>query len=391
MTTKLFTAKAYLYARWLTYCLFLSLPFTRILSGLNLVVIIFIAWIFLFFHWNRKLLPTSLIWFTVIANCYFILSFFNIFPKIWTVEFEISAIPQQALFAYSMLPMFYLFFTFIVYFLHSDLRLKKLLKIILAFVVYNKCVDALLDGFEFDFFFSIAGLGNISALAILGFSLAISSSHSVKEKTIYILFFLLASVNSPFSQNIVFAFMFLWILFVPKYSIQIIGLFIFSTVLVYGAFLNDPMTVHFIDQNLTVRLVLIKDAIDGFLQSNTIGVGFGTESIQNYYPLFKNPVFQNEDEAGFLHITVHNSFATIAYRLGIAGFTAFIFFLYATLKCISDCRVNKSVASILFLCFYIVCFQNPALESYIYMIGVFLMFGSIWALNYVELLSSDRD
>jgi len=292
LTTELFSDKAYLYARWLTYCLFLSLPFTRMVSGLNLVVITFIAWIFLIFHWNRKLLPTSLIWFTVIANCYFLLSFFNIFPKIWTTEFEIRAIPQQALFAYSMLPMFYLFFTFMVYFLHSDLRLKKLLKIILAFVVYNKGVDALLDGFEFDFFFSIAGLGNISALAILGFSLAIASSHSVKEKTIYILFFILASVNSPFAQNIVFAFMFLWILFVPKYSIQIIGLFIFSTVLVYGAFLNDPMAVHFIDQNLTVRLVLIKDAIDGFLQSNTIGVGFGTESIQNYYPLFKNPVFQ---------------------------------------------------------------------------------------------------
>ena len=208
LTNTFFSGKAYIYARWLTFFLFLSLPFTRMLSGLNLVGITLIAWVFLVFHWNRKLIPTSLIYFTVIANFYTILSFFHIFPSIWTTEFEVQAIPQQALFAYSILPLFYLFFTVLTYYLHSEERLYKLLKILLLVVLYNKIIQFVLGGFDFQIFFSLAGLGNTSALAILGFALIIALKEHSNKKHAYMGGFVLLSILSPYAQNIVFALLF---------------------------------------------------------------------------------------------------------------------------------------------------------------------------------------
>ena len=384
MTTEFFSEKAYMYARWLTYCLMLSLPFTRILSGLNLVGITIIAWVFLLFHWDRKLIPKSLMYFTVIANCYFVLSFFKVFPQIWTTEFEVKAIPQQAFFVYSMLPIFYLFFTFIVYHLHSKQRLNQLFKLLVIVVIYSKIVQSFLDDFDFQVFFSVAGLGNISAFIILGMGLAIASTENLKHKYFLMLLFIFGSVYSPYSQNLVFLVLFLGVFILTKYSFPILLSFVFSTVVFYAIFIQNPMAVHFIDQNLTVRLVLIKDAIDGLIDSNFIGVGFGTESIKNYYPLFKNPIFHNQDNAGFIHLAVHNSFATISYRLGIIGFISFLVFLYEMLLAIKNTQKNKPVASVFFLCFYVVAFQNPALESFTYLVGCFLMLASIWALYLVE-------
>ncbi|NQY35903.1 MAG: hypothetical protein HRT37_13220 [Alteromonadaceae bacterium] len=384
MTTKFFSEKAYLYARILTYCLLISLPFTRMFSGLNLVAATLLAWLFLIFHWKRKLIPTSLIFFTVVANFYFILSFLNIFPTIWTKYFVIKAIPQQALFAYSLLPMFYLCFAFTLYYLHSKERLYQLLKIILIFFIYNKIIEALTVGFNPQFFFSIAGLGNTSALAIFACGLAVAVTENVKIKYVYMAIFAAMSFYSPFSQNIIFALLFVWVFIAPKYAFYSMVGFIASTIIFYAAFLSDPMAVRFIDQNLSVRLVLVKDAIDGFIDSNMIGVGYGTESLSNYYFLFKNPTFQNVDEAGFIHITVHNSFATILFRLGLLGGIAFFAFLLQIILSIKASIHNRQTMIVFFLCFYIVSFQNPALESYRYMIGAFIMLGSIWALYFVE-------
>ena len=166
--------------------------------------------------------------------------------------------------------------------------------------------------------------------------------------------------------------------------------FIVSTVAFYAIFISDPMSVRFIDQNLSVRLVLIKDAIDGFFDSYMIGVGYGTESIKNYYYMFKNPVFHNPDDSGFLHLAVHNSFATTAYRLGIIGFVSLLIFLFEIITCIKSTRNNQTTMIVLFLCFYTVCFQNPALESYIYMVGCYLMLSGVWALYLIEKHSKNK-
>jgi len=384
LTPVIFSEKTYLYAKCITLLLFLSLPFTRFLGGLNLVAITGLAWVFLIFHWDRRFIPTSLIYFTLIANFYVLLSFFHVFPSIWTTEFEIKAIPQQSLFAYSLLPMFYLFFVTMVYFLHSEARLKGLLKYIFILVFYHKVVDVVFDGFDPEFFFGIAGLGNTSALLILGFSILIFNEKSMLLRILYILLFILMSYFSPFGQNIVYAALFILVFIVPRHAFTILSGFIFSTVSFYIIFINDPLAVSFIDQNLTVRLVLIKDAIDGFFQSNLIGVGFGTESIKNYYHLFKNPTFFNQDNSGFIHLAAHNSYATIAYRLGGLGILLFLYFLYQIVNSIRVMKNNQPMAVVIFLCFYVVTYQNPALESFIYLIGTFLLLGVIWALNIVE-------
>ncbi|MGL1958238.1 MAG: hypothetical protein OCD00_13070 [Colwellia sp.] len=380
----LFSKQAFFYARWIVFGLLLTLPFTRLMSGINLIFFTLLAWLFLISYWNRKYIPTSLIFFTIIANFYFFASFLNVFPSAWTKYFVIKAIPQQALFVYSLLPMFYLFFTFTLYYLHSTKKLEQLIKIILIFLLLDKIIHAALNGFEPQFFFSVAGLGNTAALAVFAFGLLIANTDNLRWKLFILILFAAMSFYSPFSQNKVYALLFVWILLVPKYSLLTLIAFIFSTVFFYVFFVNDPMVVRQIDQNLTVRLVLLQDAINGFFESHMIGVGYGTESLSNYYILFKNPTFQNVDEAGFMHISVHNSFATMFFRLGILGAGAFIAFLITIVFAIKSVKKNRELMVVFFLCFYIVAFQNPALESFGYMIGTFLMLGSIWALYFSE-------
>jgi hypothetical protein len=383
---ELFATRGYVYARWIVICLQISLPFTRLVSGFNLIAITLLAWMFLFFHWKRKLIPVSLIYFTIIVNGYFVLSFFNVFPTIWTVRFELNSIPQQAFFYYSLLPMFYIFFVCILSFLDTKKNAKRLMGVSFLLFIYSKIVYSVLNGFDPQIFFSIAGLGNQSALAVLGFVLAISLAETSKIKGVLIVIMLLMSFYSPYSQNKVFALIFIGLYLIPRYSYYAIVGFVSTTVIFYSVFIFDPMSVRFLDENLSVRLVLIRDAIDGFIDSNFIGVGFGTESIKNYYFLFKNPQFFDPDDSGFMHLSVHNSFATMAYRVGIVSFLVFLTFLYDILISIKNAGNNRADMAVLFLCFYIVSFQNPALESFGYMIGAFMMLGSIWALGLVEKL-----
>lgn len=366
----------------------LSFPFTRALSGLNLIVFFCISLPLSLFLVKKIEIPKSLLWLCVLALIYIGLSAFRLLPNIWLRYFEFSAIPQQALFSYALPTTLLL----IIFYFRNNIKSKedrRNLSVKLFYIWLTiKSIDILgalfisqPEDLNLTETISISGMGSISSLIIISTSLYLSTINKPLNRLPIILVFVALSSLSPFSQNIIFALSlaFIWIL--PRYSVLYIILFITSSIFIYFYAYLDPYALFAIDQNLTVRLVLLKDAISGLIESSLVGVGFGSEAIKNYYLLFDNPIFRDEEDVGFIHLAHHNSFATIAFRLGAAGLLLFLIFTYQTFKRVTMTGPENHLAikSSAFLAFFIVTFLNPALESFIYLYGVCAYFGIILA------------
>ncbi|MDT4808706.1 hypothetical protein FQZ97_415720 [compost metagenome] len=371
------------YAGILLSLLTISLPFTRLISGVNLVLFAAMFAGFAILNWRLQKLPGTLAFFSLFSLCYAVLSVFNVFPSVWTRYFEVSAIPQQALFAYAI-PTCFLVMTFFFREMLVSLRGRRsLANLFLVWVLANYLDMLASNDLNILGLVSISGLGNVSALIIAATSLYLSTIRTPGRRFLVILIFLVMSFLSPFSQNKIFALVFAVMWIFPRYSFLLLISLISSSVIFYAFTVGSPLSVAYIDTNLAVRLVLLRDALNGFIESNLLGVGFGTESIRNYYMVFDNPIFANEEDTGFIHLSVHNSFAAIPFRVGLIGFVALLAFLWQTLiRTRADGPFNeRALKCSLFAAFFIVSFQNPALESYVYLYGVCLYLSLIWAFD----------
>ena len=371
------------FSELLLLLLMISLPFTRHLLGLNLLFFIIAFGVLAYLNRGLQGLPTSLLCFSALSILYAFFSSLNLFPIAWTRYFDAGAIPQQVLYAL-VLPTSFLIMAF--YFkgqlVYCGARLR-LANGMLALWLFIKILEVMVTGkLGINQMISVNGLGNYSALVIAATCLYLTLIKSQGVRYSVIAIFVFLSFLSPFSQNKVYAIVFavLWVF--PRYAIHILIAFIVSSVLFYVVTISSPYSVRFIDTNLTVRLVLIRDALEGILQSYFIGVGFGTESIKNEYDLFDDPTFADEDDRGFIHLAVHNSFATVPFRVGAFGAGALLLFLVQTFSKIKIGSVNDvSMKCSLFAAFFIVTFQNPALESYIYLYAVCIYLSFIWAFD----------
>jgi len=374
--------KNVLIGRRIFFLILLTLPFTRDLNGTNLLIYFVLTFFYTMRFWRRDYVPSSMVVFSAISLIYVFFSLFNVFPSVFTILFELKAIPQQSLYSYSLIPAFFLMKSVFCYYLQSSVGRKKLAFHMFSIWIIINCYSMIITGFEvISIPFSIAGLGNTSAIIISATALYLSAEKSVKKRYRVLLIFSVFSFLSPFSQNIVYAIVFFMMWVSPRYSFVFLLGFIVSSIMVYIYFYQYPLSAYFIDSNLFVRLVLLGDAIDGFLKSNLIGVGFGTESLSNNYLMFDNPEFKDADDTGFIHLSVHNSFATIAYRIGVLGFIALIWFVIRSLKLAYYNKNDKALISSMLLAFFIVTFQNPGLESYVYLYGIFIYLSLAWALD----------
>lgn len=371
----------------------LTLPFTKSLSGINLIISSASFFVYLLLNKKIDVIPRSLWLLSALSILYALLSVLHVFPSAWTQRFEISAIPQQALFSYAIPTTMGVLIVYLRKYLASPegrrAVAKKLLFVWLAWKLLGVALnpaDATLAGF-----LSIATMGNTPSLIIVATCLYLTTLTSSFKKYFTLAVFCVLSALSPFSQNLAYAFVFSLVWIFPRQAKAITLGFIFSSVLLYLLFFSDPFAVHFIDNNLTVRLILIRDAVAGLVQSHFIGVGFGTESITNTYLQFGIDQFQSDKDAGVIHLAVHNSFLTIAFRLGLVGLLILLYFLMQTFRKIdtSQAESDTQAKCALFLAFFVVTFTNPALESHIYIYGVCLYLSMIWALPAV--LKTNKD
>lgn len=378
------TMSAHRTAELLLFIFALTIPFTRLVGGLNLATFFIATLILSLKIYNKQSLPRSLLALCIIAVFYITFSLAGVLPRGWTRYFEVTAIPQQALFAYAMPTTIIT----LLFYLKSELTTtegKRALAVKLAatwaFLILLPLVFS--NKNESDEFpmISISGMGTVTSIIIVATALHLSTISKVINRIGILAIFVLLSFLSPFSQNKLFAVLFAAIWILPKHAAKICIATITLSLAIYLFAYSQPMAVQGIDQNLSVRLVLLKDAISGLLESNLIGVGFGTEAISNYYSIFFNPEFRDEEDSGFIHLAHHNSFATIAFRMGIAGLVLLLYFSYKTLRqAITKGPQNEmAVKCSMFLAFFIVCFVNPALESFVYLYGVCFYLAVIWS------------
>ena len=373
----------------------LTLPFTREFNGVNLIVLN-LFFLFISIINFKTLLQYKLITsFSLFSLTYAALSAFQIFPQTWTRLYDITAIPQQALFSYTF-P--FLLIALVTFFKQEGINGPRRKNISIYFFllwIYTKIVNFSMnpDATLFDLI-SISGLGNTTALISTALALYLSTINSKLAIATLVVGFLSLSIMSIFSQNYIYGFFALLIWLLPRQSMNIFLALLFCAFTFYLIFIFTPTSVYFIDANLTVRLVLLKDALEGFYQSNLIGVGFGTEGIKNQYNyrLF-DEFFYDENKEGFIHLAVHNSYATILFRTGLIGFTLFALFLLKTYRKVRYIK-NKTTQTIMLMMlggFFLVTYLNPALESFVYLYGSILYISVIWALEDKETDVSNHD
>jgi hypothetical protein len=111
------------------------------------------------------------------------------------------------------------------------------------------------------------------------------------------------------------------------------------------------------------------------IDTNLVGVGYGTEGIINFSSAWIMGQFANleDDNLHFISLAAHNSVVTMAFRLGIVGFILCVCWLLYMLLLTAGQRHKWGVAQaaqITYFCAFLVLFVNPGLESVVYMFGI---------------------
>lgn len=361
---------------------FASIPFTRQFNGANLVAGLFVCMVALPFMSRVHRPPTPLILFSLICCLYATLSTLVVLPSAWTTLHQIGAIPQQSLFAPLIAILFLLLHTHIRRLEGDPRRLLRDASILLALTLAAAYFGHSPTHFH-NLLTTIHGLQNVPAIQLIVLSAALLCLRSGWARIPLLAVFLWMSARSPFGQNIVFAALFVAIWLAPRHAVHLLMAYVAASLCTFIVAVLDPFVLHGVDPNITVRMFLLRDALAAFWQSGGIGIGFGTESISNYYPEHHRPVFFDPFGATFIHIGTHNSFATVLMRTGVPGFGLLLWLLVGFVRRAARTGDPGRRA---FVCgmigfFYTTMMLNPALESFVYLYGVILTMSAAWAMS----------
>ena len=367
----------------LFFLLIISEPFNKSYNG---AILLFTS-IIVFFNIYGSIfeyLPKKFLYFLIYNLVYLFFSLLNLFPKSWTKYYEISAIPQQS-FIIFLFPLLFIFFNKKfneksfqddISFANSILILAVVHRIIIFYFFSPNITN--LD------FLKITTLSNFSSLFIVSFFLYL---HYIKNKFInflVLIIFLYLSYVSPYKQNLVLAIAILSIWLFPKYSKIIIIGFISTILISYLYFFFNLELAYSLDNNFPIRIVFAYDIILALKETYFIGVGYGTESVTNYYEEFNLFNFMSDYDEKFIFMTPHNSFLVIMFRTGIIGLFLFIFFLKHCFNQIyldvNNIRLIKLKSS-LFLSFFFLIFFNPGLEGIAYILSASLYLSLVYSNN----------
>lgn len=152
-----------------------------------------------------------------------------------------------------------------------------------------------------------------------------------------------------------------------------------SFVIVYIAtliyFVDLIFDIWRLDHNTGIRIIFLRDALETL--SQTYGIGVGKEALVNNYSAFNHTHIDWERDFGsYMATSLHNSFAAIAFRLGIMGAVLFILFLFtqAFPRKLEDLKTVRLTSCVFFI-FFVTLLVNVGLESPTFIIGIGWMIG----------------
>jgi len=359
---------------------FISLsPFIRFYSGA--LFLVFLSGSVFYLAIKRHFVPyPSLIFFTLIGILYVFLSYAEALPVAWTRFHNTSHIPQQASFVFALYPII-LAAQLQWMFLFSHKRpAKYLLLLACAGILSGFLHIFFLDGSTYYFMFARNAVAFIY-VAILWF--LISSNAMLKPiwlTLLLVLLFLFGSSGQILVSGVVVA----TIVLSPWPRTTTNGA-IFSMILLYGVgviYIDEVIfTLWEFDHNTGIRLIFINDSLRALVQTIGIGVGFGTESIVNLYAGISHTHIEWDKEfSSFINTSIHNSFVAIAFRLGLPGCIAFLWFFFVDAMPAKTTNTDETrfTYGVFFLAFTAL-FVNVGLESPTYIVGIGFMLGLILA------------
>lgn len=209
------------------------------------------------------------------------------------------------------------------------------------------------------------GLGNDAIIAYSLFAVFF-----FRWKIPFLLFFTAVAIGSDAAQNILLCGTLVLIRFVPFGRAPMIAALIMPFLPLF--FLEITAQIYAADANSGVRLMFLGDAVRALTDTWGIGVGFGTQGIQNFYPFFSRWFLDPGDpNSNLYNMSVHNSVFGVGMRMGL-GFFA----LYAAcgLRLLSAAgRLDgqeKRVANILCVIALMAITTDVAIESPTYSVGL---------------------
>lgn len=296
------------------------------------------------------------------------LSLMGVMPEAWTRYFEAEAalrhwlaIPSLALATTLFVGLFTRYRDFIV---------RRALALTVTFYLYEQAMLFLLDQ---DFYWLMYDVKNQSMATTLTLIIFLFRERRAIWIDLALIMLYLALAASSSHQILALALLALRLTPRENWVVIAVGLVIGLLLIlapVYAAELWD------IDRNAAVRAIMWRDAVDAMIQSNGLGVGFGTEYIRNQFYALGVGDWQvvAEGADSRLYLSSHSAIYDMAVRLGLPGIilaTGWICSIALAPRGLSV--IGRKTYAAMSCCFIIFAAFNPVLNSFNIIFGGAMM------------------
>jgi hypothetical protein len=344
---------------------------------------------------SRRVVPPRLLTiYVVLCLASGVLSWYHVFPQSWQIVFLAEAIPRQLTLPISF---FAVAWAAKAYFLRrirsQDIFLGDRLIIILCYIVAPIMMSLSGVRYEGDDTPStiVAAYGSFINNITLGLFFIFGHLFYRRDGGRYavLAMILLIAATTHFVQFklVVVAAIVMLVGFRPRLVIVavmavLIGSYAIGAYDVPGAVAKDP--------DKGIRVAFMVDSFESLADTSGLGIGYGTESVRWVYRFPGQPDFTfmpnptTISKARLMELLsrgVHNSFAQAMLRMGVAGLLLLTCAMFCAFPPGGLPRPVQCHASMLFICIFVACFVNPALESARQLIGIGFSYGYLLALR----------
>ena len=304
---------------------------TRDFDATGFIVLTLTTLPFIFYPKRARINPYMIV-FCAITVVYVLLSLLEVFDRSWTRFFDEFTALRQGFYAIG-LPLFVIAAEGTVRHFRDKGKEGWMFMLLLIFggiigpilfTVFKGTRDVTF--FDYVQFNSLYNIEMFFALAIGYFVLA---SKKVPKWVGLIICILLFIFSTYLQAQLVALLLMVFLLGAPPRLAMygaIAGIFILIvSLLPFGAAFRE------IDPNIGVRIFMWNDSIKAFVDTNGIGIGFGTEYITNFYPYSNQLHIQTYLREGHQYIGNHSAFFSVLMRMGLIGLLALIMFLFSFL------------------------------------------------------------
>ncbi len=348
----------------IVYCM--VFPLTRVVSeGLLFVALAGAMGSVLMY--GRLVMPLAQILFAILATVWLLLSMTDMLPPAWTIFYDNGAAVRQWSYVLIIPIITTSFYVFLQKYGAFIWRHAFLLAI--AWYILSRIALVISQEREWQRDILLYGVNNINfPLFVLLYIFALSRKRPIFVDLAIIL---AIAVVCPTVTNLAAALCAggLRVFNKMRFAPLIIGVMLIAVLLIAKEF---PLEVYQLDANSGVRAVMWRDATAAVIQTNGLGVGFGTEYISNQFnSIARDWVLLDQRDPTRMFVSTHSAFYDAALRMGLGGLVLFLAWIgrYS----IVDRKVtgtNVPLSAALAILMYLSLALNPAMVSTNIYIGV---------------------